>query len=55
MRPTLLLLLFLPLALAAQMVQVLPGTDDPAELRFNPGFIARNRIASVRAAPLPLR
>lgn len=47
MRLTLLLLLSLPLALAAQMVQVLPGTDDPAELRFNAAFIARNRIASV--------
>jgi hypothetical protein len=47
MRTTLLLTFLLPLTLIAQMVQVLPGTDDPAELRFNPGFIARNRIASV--------
>jgi hypothetical protein len=31
----------------AQMVQVLPGTDDPTELRFNAAFIARNGIASV--------
>lgn len=33
--------------LHAQMVQVLPGTEDPAELRFNAAFIARNGIASV--------
>ncbi len=31
----------------AQVLQVLPGTDDPGELRFNPQFMARNRIATI--------
>lgn len=31
----------------AQVLQVLPGTDDPGELRFNPQFMARNRIVSM--------
>jgi hypothetical protein len=31
----------------AQVLLIQPGTDDPGELRFNPQFIARNRIASM--------
>lgn len=41
------LLLHATLGIEAQVLQVLPGTDDPGELRFNPQFMARNRIASM--------
>ena len=43
-----LLFLLLTGAMAhGQMVLIAPGTDDPGELRFNPTFIARNRIRTV--------
>ncbi|MCW5900199.1 MAG: hypothetical protein KIT10_13105 [Flavobacteriales bacterium] len=45
-------LLLLPLLtsvtlLPAQVVLIQPGPDDPGELRFNPQFIARNRIHTI--------
>jgi len=43
----LLLLLAMATLLPAQVLLVLPGTDDPGELRFNPQFMARNRIATI--------
>ncbi len=41
------LLLVVTSGVQAQVLQVLPGTDDPSELSFNPQFMARNRIAIV--------
>jgi len=42
-----LLLLVVTFGADAQVLQVLPGTEDPGELRFNPLFMARNRIATM--------
>ena len=42
-----LLALAATLGAEAQVLLIQPGTDDPGELRFNPQFIARNRIATI--------
>lgn len=42
-----LFLLLLSTAAHGQMVLITAGTEDPGELRFNPTFIARNRIQAV--------
>lgn len=42
-----LLLLLLPAPLAAQVLRVEAGTDDPMALHFDPAFIARNRVTSI--------
>ncbi|HRN37209.1 MAG TPA: hypothetical protein PLV70_02500 [Flavobacteriales bacterium] len=47
MRKAVLLALFLPHLASAQMLSVEPGAEDPAVLRFNPAFIARNGVTSV--------
>lgn len=41
------LLLLTGLFTHGQVLQILPGTDDPSELRFNPQFMARNKIVTV--------
>ena len=54
MRPAVLLLsllsapLFLPRQASAQQVVIDPLAEDPSQLRFDPGFIARNAITSIR-------
>jgi len=42
-----LLLLALPSSPRAQMLLIVPGLEDPAELRFNERFIAEHRIATL--------
>lgn len=42
-----LLALAAALGAEAQVLLIQPGTDEPGELRFNPQFIARNRITSM--------